>query len=113
MCNFRKDRLVRRLTGQYVDGKWIDNAPSEFNIKASLQPVKGIELKLFPENRREVANYKIYTDTELFTAEKGSNQSPDRVVLDDEEYEVIRVEKWQNDLVNHYKIFISKIVSND
>jgi hypothetical protein len=113
MCDFRKDILIRRLTGQYVDGKWIDNAPSEFTIKGSLQPLNGIELRLLPENRREVASYRIYTDTELFTGAKGSSQSPDRAVLSDGQYEVVRVEPWQNGLVSHYKIFISKLVSND
>ena len=113
MCNFRKPRTVERYLGSYIDGHWVDSLDDTFTIQGSLQPLKGNELMLLPENRREIASYKVYTDTELFTATKGSNQSPDRIILSDGAYEVVRVEPWQNDIINHYKVFISKLVSND
>jgi hypothetical protein len=113
MCEFRKDRTIKRLAGgSYVNGIWIEGTESQFTIKASVQPMRGQEMLLLDENRRDIASFKIYTDAELITASKNS-QNPDKIVLDDGDYEVIKVMPWQNDVINHYKYIVSKVVSND
>lgn len=110
---FRQDRTVKRFTGGgYVKGIYNEGTESQFTIKASVQPMKGQEMLLLDENRRDRAAFKIYSDTELFTASK-SSQNPDRVVLNDGDYEVVKVMPWQNNIINHYKYLISKAVSND
>lgn len=114
MCKFRQSLIVKRFTGEsYVKGRLVDGTETQISIKASVQPATGRDTKLLPENRREVEHYKIYTDTELFTAEKGSSQSPDRVVYEGNDYEVLKLGRWQNGIINHFKYMISKVVSND
>ncbi len=115
MCKFRQPLVVKRFTGESydVDGFLIEGTETQINIEASVQPATGKETMLLPENRRETEHYKIYTDTELFTAEKGSSQSPDRVVYVGNDYEVTKLGRWQNGIINHFKYMISKVVSND
>jgi hypothetical protein len=111
---FRQERTVKRFTGGGYDasGFYNEGTESQFPIKCSVQNPKGQEMMLLDENRRDTAVFRIYADTQLFTASK-SSQNPDRVVLDDGDYEVVKVMPWQNNIINHYKYLISKVVSND
>ena len=114
MSRFRKPLTVKRISGGAYDvsGFWVEGTESEITIQASVQPASYKEMELVDENRRETSKFKIYTDTLLRTAEKGS-QNPDRVVYNSEEYEVVALGDWHNDVINHYKYLMSKVVSND
>ena len=116
MSSFRKKITVRRIgEGSYNNaGFFVKNsADSQFDIYASVQPATGSEMKLLPENRREEESYKIFTDTKLFSAEKGSVKNADIVILQGIPFEVVKVLPWQNSVIPHYKIFISKRTTND
>ena len=115
MCKFRQSLVVKRFTGESydVDGFLVEGTETQISIEASVQPATGKDTLLLPENRREAEHYKIYTDSALFTAEKGSSQSPDRVVFEGSDYEVMKKAPWRNGIINHFKYIISKVVSND
>ena len=100
--------------GKYIDGRWvegeIDNvANPNFTITTSVQPAKGRELELLPEGLRTREVYKIYPATELKSVDQFSEQEADIVIFNNEDYKVQRLEKWQNNLINHYKAFIVRI----
>jgi len=115
MSSFRQSFVVRRRgTGSYnAQGRYVQDAPdTTFTIKASRQPLSGSDTNLLPEGKRETETYKLYTTTKLYGALQG-NVNSDIVIIDDEDYEVIKVEAWQNNVINHYKVIVSKIVTNN
>lgn len=105
---FRHSRIfLRRSTGVYdALGKWVeDSSPVDVLLQGSLQPTTGKDLQQLPEGRRTNANYKLYTSTALSTVEE---QNPDTIIIDDDEYEVVTIMPWGNNIINHYKVILSK-----
>lgn len=99
--------VSRKAPGDYVQGKWVDGAESTFPIQCTYQPARGAELQTLPEGRRIEVNYKIYTATQLRTADQKDKTVPDRVTGPDNNiYEVIDGGNYQNGLINHYKYFL-------
>lgn len=116
MSSFRRPLIVtRKPLGFYdVDGfyKVLDDDIT-FEITASVQQISGSELASLPENRRELHTLKIYTDADLISIEQGVNNNPDLIAIDGALYEVYKKFSWKNDVINHYKYFLSKRTTND
>jgi len=117
MSGFRKYTLTvkRKAPGDYDSSGFfkVSGPDTDFTITASVQPVTGSEMLLLPENRRQSEIKKLYTSTELYGIEKGSGVNADIVIIDTQEFEVVRVYPWKNNIINHYKIFVSKRTTND
>lgn len=86
----------------------ISNSPTIIPATASVQPL-GKDVKLVPEGRRDAAEFKFYTSTEIYGV---TTQNPDQVTVLKAPftgivYEVININDWQNnsnfDITNHYK----------
>lgn len=108
----RRTLTVRRYAaGTYstITGKWVEGGTNDFTISASVQPLRGKEVELLPEARRESQSYKLYTDIQLLTVDTSNSKNPDRVQINGTWHEVLIVEDWQNDLINHYKIVVVKL----
>ena len=90
-----------------VDGVVTSSVSATFDIRASVQPLKAGEAMQMQEDLRESReNYRVYTDTELLTADTG--KQADTVIVFGNEVEVLSVEKWQNGIRPHYKAIISR-----
>jgi len=116
MSSFRRPFTVRRAAaGAYNDAGFFEVSaePSTFTIQASLQPITGSEIKLLPEDRREEELCKIYTDTALIGSLKGNTGNCDIVEINGSDYEVVKTLPWQNGVINHNKIILSKRTTND
>jgi hypothetical protein len=110
ISSFRKALTVTRYAaGSYVDGRWVEGVGSTFTIKASVQPLSDREMQLLPEARRNTETYNLFTDTQLRTAEQTQGKNADRVSIYGEMFEVLSVGHWQNDVLNHFKIVVSKL----
>jgi hypothetical protein len=98
---FNKTFNVRRLgPGAYVNGFWQEGVPTVIQIQASVQPVRGDEMQTLPEGRRDSQAVKLYTSTKLQTVD---DDNPDILEAFDADFEIISVEPWQSDVINHYK----------
>lgn len=104
---FKQDIAVRRQGGHYQGGEWQPGNITPFIIRASVQPAKGEDVMTLPENRRTAAVYKIFTETELRTAKEGAHNS-DIILLNNEEYEIMAVSRWQNRIIPHYQALAVK-----
>jgi hypothetical protein len=117
MSSFRQHTLTvkRRASGDYDASGFfkVSGSDTEFTITASVQPMTGSEMLLLPENRRELETKKIYTSTELYGIEKGNGVNADIVIIDGDEFEVVRIYPYKNNVINHYKIFVAKRTTND
>jgi len=103
---FRKLVLIKRKQGgAYIDGQYVDGNDVDITIKASIQPASPEEMQELPEGRRSDEIFKMYTKTQMFTV---TDENPDHLFIDSEEYEVVGVGKYQSSVISHYKVFIAK-----
>lgn len=113
---FRQEiKVKRKRPGFYNNAGFyeVSGEDIEFNIKVSIQPISGSDLILLPENRREEELLKLYTDIELFGAIKGNSINCDIIQINGMDYEVVKVSRWQNNVIPHYKVLVSKRTTND
>jgi hypothetical protein len=105
---FRKPLTRRSRTGGYTGGYWVDDAPPvDTTIEGSVQPAPGRVRDNIPEGYDSTSAQLLITDALLVTAEAGGNQRPDQIEYNSEFYVVLRRERWQNDVLNHYEYTIA------
>jgi len=80
---------------------------SESTIFASLQPNDGKEMASLPEGRRFGEFYDVYTDSPLNTVSVGG-PNPDVILVEGIEFEVVKVEDWSNNIINHFRALIAR-----
>lgn len=98
--------IIRTGVGGYVKGEYQDGMSEPITIYGSVQPVSGQELMVLPEGLRTRETVKIYTDTELNTAE--FNQRPDRLEWRGKVYEIAMKAPYQSGVINHFKYYATK-----
>ncbi|MCP3685999.1 MAG: hypothetical protein GY861_25420 [bacterium] len=105
----RQALTVTRYGAGTIDdyGEYTNGSTSTVSITASVQPVTGKNLESLPEGRQTKEAYYLFTDTELLTS-RDKNKADTTEIFSDT-YEVINIEKWQNNLINHYKVTVSRI----
>jgi len=84
-------------------------ADTPLAFEGSVQPVTGQDLLSVPEGRRKDVVKRILTTFKLEGVDEDDSINPDRVNLEDGEYEVIKVEAWQNGIISHYDVLVSRI----
>ena len=97
------------MAGTWQKGRYIESTKSTFEITASVQPLSPKEMEMLPEGRRNKESYRIYTDTELNPASQDSKINADIIEINGNNFEVLGCNRWQNGILNHYKILASKI----
>lgn len=105
--------VTRTATGTLSQGRYTDGATSTLTIEASVQPVSGRDLQALAEGEHSNEVKIVYTTTPLFT--RTPTQSPDRIAIDGEAYEVFQVHKWQHFGIatneDHYQVMVSRLVT--
>ncbi len=90
------------------------NSPIIIAATASVQPL-GKDVALVPEGRRDKAEFKFYSSTEIFGV---TTQNPDQITVLKSPftgivYEVININDWQNNatfnITNHYKFIALRL----
>jgi len=100
--------VTRYTGGTYSDGgEWVEGTPADIpNFRASKQPLSARQLQSLPEGRRASGeSYRLYADPtpELNIS---TDESPDFVEIDGEDYEVFLRDRWDNNLINHRKYIV-------
>lgn len=104
--DFRRPLTAKRTgSGSYVAGMWTEGLQTEFEILASVQPASPTDMQMLPAGRRSQFAFKLFTNTQLFTADK--LQNADRVVINGEEYTVVVSNSWQN-FMPHYQVLVTR-----
>lgn len=107
MSQFRRPFIVtRKEPGSFVDGDWVEGDYIAFIIQASVQPLKGEEMQMLPEGRRNSQAVYIYTKTKLNTVDEAN---PDLLQAFGSDFEIYSVEPWQSNVINHYKCIGMKV----
>lgn len=103
----RKLEFKRVLKGEYVNGVWVDGKPITLWIHASVQSLTAKQMQSLPEGRRQMQSFTLFASIPLRTAEQNGNQA-DIVIIDGDQYEVVAVEHWNNGILPHYKIVVTR-----
>jgi hypothetical protein len=80
------------LATSYVNGIRVPPQVSKFQITASVQPATGLDVQRLPEGKRNQESIKLFTPTELKSAER--TQEPDLVAIDGASFEVQLCKRW-------------------
>jgi len=110
MSSFRKPLSgVRFGPSTSVKGRTSPGTETPFQFTSSVQPASGKEKLTLPEGVREKNVLRLYTSTLLKSVSEKNNTRADIITIDGDEFEVIRVLPWQNNVIPHYKVFVSQI----
>lgn len=106
---FRKQLTLIRFEPAVLNetGVFITPISYELTFKASVQPTPSEEMQLLEEGYRTKDSFTLYTDFALKTAK--NEQKADLVIIDDEKFQVIKIAKWQNNLIPHYEIIVIRV----
>lgn len=88
--------VTRSGAGSYINGRWAAGVASQFSISASIQPakMKHEELLHLPEGDRNRSALRVYTPTELRSANEADGTPADFIAWDGEQWEVVKVDVW-------------------
>lgn len=99
----------RRFAAQTVgaDGRPAAGSSTDTSIEASVQPAQGEDLQILPEGLRARQSIKVYTGTELRTADQRGGTPADQLVIsglvgiDDGTYQVQLIQPYHALLAHH------------
>lgn len=110
----QKYTFRRFAPGQYVSGKWRDGEeiiPHDdqgneifFSMTAVIQRMSPQETLTLPEGDRTREWIKIYTSTKLERSNEAEKTKGDIVNYKNREYEVRKVEDWEEFRLPHYRV---------
>lgn len=99
---FRGPLTVTRITGGYVNGYWVDNPPTPVSITGSVQPANDKQRDNVPEGYDVESVMELGTESLLVIAQAAKPNKSDKVEIFGEQYTVVRLERWQNQIIPHY-----------
>lgn len=104
--------VFRRAANTIVNGRAVLGAESSFTLDASVQPLRGDDLKVLPEGSHTNKTRVIYSASELQTRRDG--YEPDKIIINGEPYEVFLCEPWEafggDDTGSHWRSYASKVI---
>lgn len=109
--SFRKS-LTRKApaAGAMVNGRWVEGSLASTTIKASVQPITPHDMMSMDVGRRNSRGFWLYTDTKLNSKGNGTNTNPDIIVIDGDDYEVVQVAPWQNNVLPHFRVAVMAVI---
>lgn len=95
-----------------ADGRPERTLEDESTIRASIQPISGRQRQALPEGIRQTVDLRLYTKSELRTADDQQGVPADHVVIDGEAYRVVQVQQWRQ-LMAHYQVDVERLGAED
>ena len=87
--------LIRKATGSYVDGHYVEGTASSYVIEANIQPLSGKEILQLPEADRTRESLKVFSTSEI--------RVNDTVTMSTKNYEVQKVADFSVYSIPHYE----------
>lgn len=104
--SFKTDTItVKRAVkqGSFIDGRFVEAKPITFELRASVQPMTGKELKFEAQARQTSNVINLFVFEELTTGEQIELKQSDEFMWRGNDYQVFGVEDWTNTDLPHYK----------
>ena len=98
----------RRAAGSYASGRFVQGAESTATIRASVQPMPSDEAQDLPDAVRSRGVVKAYSVSAFLSVDERTVQVGDRVDWNNEQWEVMTVDRWQVGGLDHYKAICAR-----
>lgn len=107
---FGSATITRSAAGSYSAGRWVAGGTSAITITASIQQYRPRpdELQHLSEGDRAREAVRIYTSTQLKTANETDGTLADFLTRNGEQWEVVSVESWGHG-IQHYKAIALRV----
>lgn len=99
--------IIRKGTGSYVDGKWVDGADTPVPIQAVIQNANPDDLILLPEGTRTTEAVKIHTTAEVKTVSEAGETDADQFLYNGHRYRIYDV--FDRRIGNYFKAVAIRI----
>jgi hypothetical protein len=103
---------LRRAETIGPDGRAVKSVLSTATIRGSVQPLTDRQREVLPEGIRQSVTRKVYTKSDLRTADQLTNTPSDLIVYGGETYEVVRVTRWPA-LLSHFEADLVRVTEPD
>jgi len=94
--------VTRTRKGTYIKGFYQAGLQETIQVRGSLQPTNGRELKLPEEGNRLKQYYKFFTDAPIVVINTRTLADSDRIEINGESYRAMSSLRWQNVDLEHY-----------
>ena len=103
--------FIRKQSGSYVNGDWVDGSTEELTLKCSVQPQSRPSTVMnLPEGDRNKSLIELYTDEFVSDGKSGDGMyAPDTFTWNGSEYSVIKSLPWTTTRLAHYMVVAAKV----
>jgi len=95
-----------------VSGRVVRTVASTATIQASVQPLSDRQREVLPEGLRQSVTRRMWTRSEVFTADQITGRLADRITINGESFDVVRVFHWPS-LLSHYEADLVRVKEQD
>jgi len=109
---FRQPLIINRrgaVAYNEYTGRLEPATSQALTIMASIHPLAGKQVLNLPEGRRDSGGYVLYTTALLELPTKG--KLGDTLSIHGDQYEVLAVEHWGNDLLPHNRYYCGRLTA--
>lgn len=99
-----------------TDGRYVPGAATDTPIRASVQPLRGVDLQTLEEGDRQRDPKRVYTDSDLRTTNQHATPKTkaDHVIIDSVVYQVRTVDTWRGTSpIPHVKAIVLRLQEAD
>lgn len=95
-----------------ASGRTVRTVASTVTIQASVQPLTDRQREVLPEGLRQSVTRRMWTRSEVLTADQLTGRLADRITINNEEFDVVRVSHWPS-LLSHYEADLVRVSEED
>ena len=88
--------ITRSKSGTFDRGRYVPGPKETIQVKGSLQPIGGRDIKMLEEGERIRDHYTFYSDAAISVIDTTTQAEADVVTINGETYRVVSVEEWEN-----------------
>lgn len=95
--DFAQEFTLLRSTGNFVDGRWVENPKTTVVMTGVITPMSARELQQMPEADRVIGSINIYTLQPLYTTTGGSPQrTSDQILWKGHYYKLFQINDYSD-----------------
>lgn len=95
-----------------VSGRTVRTVASTTTIQGSVQPLTDRQREVLPEGLRQSVTRRMWTRAEVLTADQLTGRLADRITINNESFDVVRVSHWPA-LLAHFEADLVRVKEQD
>ncbi len=100
--------VTRTVPGEWINGRWVEGSTSNLTIQGHYFPLTANEKVALPDAFRSKSTYRLHSVTELYSVREKNGQSPDKVSINDNLYEVQEADHFSMGIRDHWEYLLTR-----